>query len=305
MKISVCIPTYNNAETLERCLTSVLAQDHPDFEVLLVDDASADDGVQIARSMLREQDRVIVNSDRLGAAGNHNRCIELARSELIQFVHGDDELLPGALSALAKTFDEDDVVFCFAPRRLVVDDEHRRRSIGSLHHHFPTLDAVNDGGDLITHYLFKGALSNWFGEPTSVMFRRDRAVEVGCFRADLKQIFDYDLWVRMGASHRIAFLDRELSVRHHDLTTLSEQNRREHREWLDRSHFMWSLAYNPEVPARGRLWALMWQVSGYPLFISDAIKWGGSGNRLGRVAQAMTVPAVEWRRARRLRRESV
>ena len=113
-RISVCVPLYKHADTVERCLRSILEQDHDDFEIVVVDDASGDGGVDIARRLLRPDDRVVVNPHRLGAAENHNRCIELARGDLVQFVHGDDELLPGALTALSAPFDDPEVALTFS-----------------------------------------------------------------------------------------------------------------------------------------------------------------------------------------------
>ena len=103
--ISVCVPIYNNSATLARCLRSIVDQDG-DFEILVVDDASSDDSVAVAATMLRPGDRLTVNESNLGQVQNHNRCLELARGRYIQFVHCDDYLLPGALQKLARCFDD-------------------------------------------------------------------------------------------------------------------------------------------------------------------------------------------------------
>lgn len=101
--ISVCVPMYNNAATIERCLRSVLDQHGVEFEIVIVDDQSTDDGAAIAATLLRAGDRLIRNDARLGLNGNHNRCLALARGDYIQFLHGDDWLLPGALQTLARS----------------------------------------------------------------------------------------------------------------------------------------------------------------------------------------------------------
>lgn len=59
--ISVCVPMYNNAPTIERCLRSVLDQDGVEFEIVIVDDQSTDDGATTAASLLRPGDRLIRN----------------------------------------------------------------------------------------------------------------------------------------------------------------------------------------------------------------------------------------------------
>jgi Glycosyl transferase family 2 len=60
--------------------------------------------------MLRLGDRLIRNEIRFGLAGNHNKCIELARGTRFQFVHADDWSLPGVLQRLAPCFDDPAVV---------------------------------------------------------------------------------------------------------------------------------------------------------------------------------------------------
>src|ERR1700746_1547890 len=104
--LSVVGPMYNNSAPIERCLRSILSQDGVEFEIVVCDDNSSDDGAAIAAAMLRPGDRLIRNQPNLGLNGNHNKCIELARGSLIQFVHGDDWLLPGALRRLAPCFDD-------------------------------------------------------------------------------------------------------------------------------------------------------------------------------------------------------
>src|ERR1700744_267712 len=88
--ISVCVPVYNNAATLARSIHSILDQDGVDFEIVVVDDASSDSSAAIATEMLRPGDRLIRNESRLGLSVKHNKCIELARGRLIQFLHADD-----------------------------------------------------------------------------------------------------------------------------------------------------------------------------------------------------------------------
>ncbi|WP_328856009.1 glycosyltransferase [Williamsia herbipolensis] len=298
--VTVCIPLYHHADTVERALRSVLLQDHDDVEILVVDDASSDRGAEIARGLIRDGDRVVVNDVRLGAAGNHNRCIELARNELIQFVHGDDELLPGALSSLAATFTQADVAMAFAPRRVVSDDPEFLRWCSVLHHRFRALGTVNRADDLITEYMLRGALNNWFGEPTSVMFRRSHAVRAGGFHTDMVQSFDMDLWLHVSAGGRITFVDRELSVRHHTGTTLSAANQSEWKEWIDRPRLIWAVVADSAMPWRARLYGAIWTLNSHPLSMVYALR-GPRGQRLRRLRLVLALPFHEFARARRLR----
>ncbi|CKN65606.1 glycosyl transferase family protein [Mycobacterium tuberculosis] len=169
--ISVCIPMYNNGATIERCLRSILEQEGVEFEIVVVDDDSSDDCAAIAATMLRPGDRLLRNEPRLGLNRNHNKCLEVARGGLIQFVHGDDRLLPGALQTLSRRFEDPSVGMAFAPRRVESDDIKWQQRYGRVHTRFRKLRDRNHGPSLVLQMVLHGAKENWIGEPTAVMFR--------------------------------------------------------------------------------------------------------------------------------------
>src|ERR1700761_5635653 len=138
--VSVCVPMYNNGATIARCLRSILEQDGVDFEIVVVDDDSSDDSLEIAATMLRPGDRLVRNESRLGLNQNHNECLKQARGRCIQFVHGDDWLLPEALQTLVRCFDDPAVGMAFAPRRVVSDDTKWQQRYGTVHTHFRKLE---------------------------------------------------------------------------------------------------------------------------------------------------------------------
>ena len=76
--VTVCVPMYNDAATIERCLRSILDQHGVEFEIVVVDDDSSDDSVSIATGLLRPGDRLIRNESRVGLNQNHNKCLNLA-----------------------------------------------------------------------------------------------------------------------------------------------------------------------------------------------------------------------------------
>lgn len=235
--ISVCVPMYNNAPTIERCLRSVLDQDGVEFEIVIVDDQSTDDGATTAASLLRPGDRLIRNDSRLGLNGNHNKCLELARGDYIQFLHGDDWLLPGALQTLARCFDDPQVGLAFAPRRVQTDDlpwSERRRAPSKLHVYFVKLREHNRGSSLVLQIVaLWGASANLIGEPSCVMFRRQLALEAGGLRDDVYQTVDLDFWLRLMLRSTVCFVPQELSVRHHTANTESANITKAQRHWLD------------------------------------------------------------------------
>jgi GT2 family glycosyltransferase len=297
--ISVCVPMYNNGATVARCLRSILDQDGVDFEIVAVDDDSSDGSAAIAATMLRPGDRLIHNSSRLGLGANHNKCIELARGSHIQFVHADDWLLPGALRRLAPCFDNPAVGLAFAPRRVVQDDIPLRwRLVGEPHRFFRTLREHNEGPSLVAQMIWVGGASNWIGEPTSVMFRRQLALAVGGLREDIYQLVDVDFWFRLMLRSEVCFVPEELAVRVQSEDTETVRNAKTGRSWLDHLRVLTWLTVDPASTRSIRVfaaawWSPVWLGLCWQVAVFGPQRW----SRLKTLARA---PVQEFAHARRL-----
>jgi glycosyltransferase involved in cell wall biosynthesis len=99
--VSVVIPLYNKGPYIARALNSVLAQTFQDFEVIVVDDGSTDDGAEVVRGFDDPRIRLIQQENQ-GVSAARNRGIEAARAELVAFLDADDEWLPGFLRTIEK-----------------------------------------------------------------------------------------------------------------------------------------------------------------------------------------------------------
>jgi GT2 family glycosyltransferase len=93
LKVSIVIPLYNKAAYVQRALESISAQTFTDFEVIVVDDGSTDDGASIVQKYSRLTLQVI-SQPNAGPGAARNRGISEARGELIAFLDADDEWLP-------------------------------------------------------------------------------------------------------------------------------------------------------------------------------------------------------------------
>ncbi len=103
-KVSVVIPVHNGAEFLGRCLESVFASDYPEFEVIVVDDASADESASIAAEF---PVRLIRSAQRRGAAAARNMGAETTRGEILFFLDADILIQRGTLRSIAAEFAHD------------------------------------------------------------------------------------------------------------------------------------------------------------------------------------------------------
>jgi glycosyltransferase involved in cell wall biosynthesis len=96
LKVSIVIPLYNKAPYVRRALDSIAAQTFPDFEVIVVDDGSTDDGARIVKEYGDPRVRLISQAN-AGPGPARNAGIAQAQGEFTAFLDADDEWLPGYL----------------------------------------------------------------------------------------------------------------------------------------------------------------------------------------------------------------
>lgn len=113
--VSVIIPVYNVEKYLEKCVQSVLNQDFSDYEIILIDDGSADKSGEIADTLARTNSKItIIHQKNMGQGGARNTGIEKAAGEYLLFVDSDDYIKENTLSFLydtAKKNNSDMVLF--------------------------------------------------------------------------------------------------------------------------------------------------------------------------------------------------
>jgi glycosyltransferase involved in cell wall biosynthesis len=111
VKISIIIPVYNAEEYLDRCLHSVLDQEYPSYEVILVDDGSTDSsGLICDRYSSTDPRFVTLHQPNKGVSAARNAGLDIARGEYVMFLDSDDALLPYALDTLIENLADEDVV---------------------------------------------------------------------------------------------------------------------------------------------------------------------------------------------------
>ncbi|MDQ0735509.1 glycosyltransferase family 2 protein [Arthrobacter agilis] len=134
--VSVIVPVYNSASTIDRALASVVAQSYEDWELVVVDDASGDDSARRARAFADGAHdravRVIECPENRGSSAARNTGLDAATGEFVVFLDADDELLPDYLEVLTGACDpEADIVVCGHVVAVEGSEERPRSSRGS------------------------------------------------------------------------------------------------------------------------------------------------------------------------------
>lgn len=239
--VSIAVPTYNGGRWIGAAVESVLAQTHERFELVVSDGGSTDDTAKVVRSYGDPRIRIDVAAKRLPAIANWNRSVILANGEYVKFLHQDDTIVPTCLEEMLAVASEDPAVgLVFARRRIALGEHHGQvdvewsQTYADVHEGFDDLERINDGRALFRQLLDAKFETNWVGEPTSVLMSRTCLATVGLFNPHLKQIMDLELWCRAMLGYRIGFVDQALSTYLHHGDSLTDENARLARGWLDR-----------------------------------------------------------------------
>jgi glycosyltransferase involved in cell wall biosynthesis len=216
--VSVCVPTYNDASFLAESLASISDQTYQDLEIVVSDDASTDATPAIVREMSDPRIRYVRNEENLGQFPNMNRCIELARGELVAIYHSDDVYEPTMVAeevAFLQAHPEAGAVFTLDSW---IDGNGNRYGETVLPADLPdgpcfTLD------DLLPVLLRR---KNCVLRGPTFMGRASVLSEVGDFEATKYDIAgDLDYYLRVAAAHPIGIVRKPLMRYRQDVTQVS------------------------------------------------------------------------------------
>lgn len=102
-KISIIVPVFNASQSIERCVESILSQKYKNFELILIDDNSADNSYEICKKYTKKDPRIILSKHKqnLGVSKTRNTGLKIAQGEWIAFVDSDDTVSADWLSAFS------------------------------------------------------------------------------------------------------------------------------------------------------------------------------------------------------------
>jgi glycosyltransferase involved in cell wall biosynthesis len=210
--LTVAVPTCNGAAHVGEALRSIRAQAGVAFELVVYDDRSDDDTLDVVRAVASDRARIEVNSQRLGLAGNWNRCAQLARTPFVAIFHQDDVMRPGHLAAHLAAFTSDDSLGLVASAADVIDA--RGQPVPAT--------VVEPGGLGSVDRLYEpdqlaGAMAA--GNPlrcSAVTIRVTTFADLGGFDPSYHYVVDWDFWLRVSRKWRVAWLARPtVQVRWH------------------------------------------------------------------------------------------
>jgi glycosyltransferase involved in cell wall biosynthesis len=215
--VSVVMPVYNTAPYLSEAIESILGQTYAPLEVVIVDDGSADESVEIIRSYQERDSRIrFVQNQHGGIARARNTGIRTASGELIANMDSDDVSLPERIVTQVRYLQANPDVVALGSQTIWVDPDgdplFRTRHAES--HEDIERELLWARGFAIVH--------------SGAMFRRWAIENVGGYSEDLPMGVDLDLYLKLAEVGRLANLPDYLFVmrRHPSSTTMIVDTRR-------------------------------------------------------------------------------
>jgi hypothetical protein len=204
--VSIVTPSYNQGRYIGETIESVLNQDYPNLEYLILDGGSTDNTLTILR---RYEGRLMWISERdRGQADAINKGFRMARGEILGWLNSDDTFLPGSI-------------------RKVVEYFRTHQDVGMVYGEGYHVDAV---GKIIERYntepfSFKRLAEICFICQPTVFLRAEVVKDIGPLDIGLRYSLDYDYWMRVAKRFRIGYLGEYLanSRLHIETKTLSQR----------------------------------------------------------------------------------
>jgi len=219
--VSVIIPLYNKSNYIARALNSVFAQTLTDFEVLVIDDGSTDNSLEIV-CQYSDSRLKIIEQNNAGPGSARNRGIREAKAKYVAFLDADDEWLPDYLSSSLVIFQTELACeVCVSSRfmkvvgTIVKSEDMLYQMTGQR---YRGLWAINESiSDNELQYII-----NAFHTDT-VFVSRQLCLNLGGFSEMNNYGEDWHLWIQFLFNHRIFFNNVHLAVVHSEASGICSQ----------------------------------------------------------------------------------
>lgn len=187
--VSIITPSFNQAAYLEQTILSVLDQDHPYIEYIVIDGASTDTSVDVIKKYENRLAYWVSEKDN-GQADAINKGFAHATGDIIAWLNSDDYYLAGTISSVVKIFDQNPGVTLVYGNMFAVD-EHGK-TFNTLNYKQLTLE------DLLCFQII--------GQPA--VFMRRSAMESAKLDTDFHFLLDHYLWIQIAQHGQLLYVDQ-------------------------------------------------------------------------------------------------
>lgn len=198
--ISIILPTYNRAHTLERAIDSVFQQTYKNWELLVVDDGSTDNTREILEPYLQGSKVKYFRQDRRGVSAARNAGVMASMGSWLAFLDSDDEWMSHKLELQVKQILTEPEV------KIIHTEEIWVRNAVRVN---PAKKHRKKGG-----WIYPDALKLCCMSPSSIMINKEFFQQFRGFREDFPVCEDYHLWLHMTSQVPVFFIPEPLVIKY-------------------------------------------------------------------------------------------
>lgn len=215
-RVSIVLPNYNYARYLDERIRSLLDQTYTDFELVIVDDASADESLAVIKRFDDDRIRLHLRSENSGKVyASWNEGLTLCRGDLVLFAGADDSAEASMVEHLVAPFDENPGLGFSHCRYLLIDADGR---IIATQPALP-FSAAPIVEDLQRDYVATAPqewrrllVTNFIWNASGVLFNRSALESIGCFEEDLMIAADWLAYLAISREHDVAYVSNPLNA---------------------------------------------------------------------------------------------
>ena len=185
--VSVCIPVFNGEKYISECINSVLRQTENNFELIVVDNCSTDNTLEIVATYNDPRINVFKNTTNLGSIRNFNRCIELAQGEFFVLLPHDDILMPTMLETFTKPLIADPQIGLAYSSCYIINEDGEKAHFRMVAHE----DKIMSSEEAIQQFILHG------NPVQCAMVRKELFSYLGSFDPNFLVMCDIDMWCRI------------------------------------------------------------------------------------------------------------
>jgi len=218
-RISIITPSFNQGRFIKQTIDSVLSQNYPNLEYIVMDGGSTDDTISILKSY---GDKIIWESKKdKGQSDALNMGFKRSTGEIVAYLNSDDVYLPNTLFTVGEYFLENPNIMWLTGDYFIIDAENKK--IQSFVAGYKKLLRYNPS-------LFLLCIANYIIQP-STFWKSSLFKEIGYFNESYKFCMDYDYWMRIFQKYFPSVLPRHFSLfRIHDASKGGSQYKAQFEE---------------------------------------------------------------------------
>lgn len=235
MKFSVVIPLYNKAQYVAKAINSVLLQTFTDFELVIVDDGSVDDSMEIAeKAIIGQPNCKLIRQENAGVSVARNNGVAASQGDYLCFLDADDWWEPTFLEKMSKFIDEFPEAGIYGANYTIVNETKHKTRVAPI-----GVDEGFEKGYINYCRVYAKNLSMplWTG---AVCMSRSIFDEFGGFQKGIKLGEDFLLWIRIALKYKVAFLNKPLAFYNQDVETANRGMGKLHNP---EEHMLWNVGF--------------------------------------------------------------